>query len=120
MDTIRVLGMVFAACHGVHPCEKAAPQRFEVDVELVRDLSRAAAGDRLEDTVNYARIVSAVREVMEGEPVNLLEHLAGAIIGRIGEFAPGSRVTVRIRKPGAPLEVPFRTVEIELNREVGT
>ncbi len=117
MDCIRVLGMAFSARHGVHSWEKSAPQRFEVDVELERDLSTAAVSDRLEDTVNYGSIVAVVRSVMEGEPVNLLEHLAGSIAGRVGELATGSRVTVRVRKPGAPLEVPFRTVEIELVRE---
>jgi len=113
------MGMVFSACHGVHPWEKAAPQRFEVDVEVDRDLSRAAVSDCLEDTLNYAHIVALTREVVEGESVNLLERLAGKIVDRVREFAPGSRVTVRVRKPGASLEVPFRTVEIELTGEGG-
>jgi dihydroneopterin aldolase len=118
MDSIRVLGMTFAACHGVHPEEKAAPQRFEVDVEIVRDLSVAAKSDCLDDTVDYSRIVSIVRDVMEGETCNLLERLAGKIIERLAEYVRGANVMVYIRKPGAPLAVPFRTVEIKLEREL--
>lgn len=118
MGVIRVKGLKFSARHGVHPEEKSIPQAFEVDVEVSMNLSLPAAGDRIEDTVDYGRIVSVVREVMEGESCNLLERLAGKIIGRIEALAPGGAVTVRVRKPGAPLPVPFDTVEVELRSEV--
>ncbi len=117
MGVIRVLGMEFVACHGVHPEEKTKPQRFEVDVEISLDLSSSSASDCLEDTVDYSRIVSSVREALEGEPCNLLERLAGKILDRIAEFAPGGNATVRVRKPNAPLSTPFRTVEVELEKE---
>jgi len=110
--------MTFAACHGVHPGEKTTPQRFEVDVEIIRDLSAAARSDQIEDTVDYSRILESVRTVMEGCPRNLLERLAGDIIEQLTAFVGDARVIVRIRKPGAPLTAPFQTVEIELEREL--
>jgi dihydroneopterin aldolase len=117
MGVVRVMGLKFSAAHGVHPEEKTIPQAFEVDVEVAMDLSRSAADDRLEDTVDYGRIASAVREVMEGESCSLLERLAGKIVERIRVLAPGGEVTVRVRKPGAPLPIPFDTVEVELRSE---
>jgi dihydroneopterin aldolase len=104
----------FTASHGVLPEEKTRPQLFEVDVELFRDLSTPAASDRLEDTVDYSRIASLVQEVMNGESCNLLEHLAGKITDALRTFAGEGRIVVRIRKPNAPLPVPFKTVEVEM------
>lgn len=118
VDAIRVLGLRFMARHGVHPEEKALPQPFEVDVEVRRDLSLPAGSDRLDDTVNYSRIVSVVREVMEGETCNLLERLAGKIMENLSLFITEGTVTVRVRKPRAPLPVPFHTVEIQLQCEM--
>jgi 7,8-dihydroneopterin aldolase/epimerase/oxygenase len=118
VDTIRVLGLQFMARHGVHPEEKTLPQLFEVDVEVCRDLTIPAGSDRLDDTVNYSRIVSAVRTVMEGEPCNLLERLAGKIIENLSVFITEGTVTVRVRKPRAPLPIPFHTVEIQLHCEM--
>ena len=112
---IRILGMRFAARHGVYPEERALPRPFEVDVEVTGDFTRPARTDDLADTLDYGRIAAAVREVMEGEPAGLLERLAGAIIERIRPLAPkGGMVTVRVRKTCAPLDVAFDTVEVEL------
>jgi len=118
VGTIRVKGLRFYAGHGVHPEERISPQPFEVDVEVTMNLAVPAKDDRIEDTVDYGLIVSAVREVMEGESCNLLERLAGKIIERITALAQGGMVTVRVRKPGAPLSVPFDTVEVELRSEM--
>jgi dihydroneopterin aldolase len=114
MDVIRVLGLKFMAIHGVLPEEKTIPQPFEVDVELYRDLSKAAASDHLDDTVDYSRIVSGVEEVMRGETCNLLERLAGKIIETLRTRVGEGRLIVRIRKPNAPLTVAFNTVEVEM------
>ncbi len=118
MDAIRVLGLQFMALHGVHAEEKTLPQPFEVDVEVHRDLSVPAASDRLEDTISYSRIVDAVRTVMEGASCNLLERLAGKIMENVSGFVTEGIVTVRVRKPRAPLTVPFHTVEIQLQCEM--
>ena len=83
MDAIRILGLKFTVSHGVHPEEKARPQLFEVDVEIFRDLTKPAASDRIEDTVDYSQVVSSVQEVMKGETCNLLERLAGKILNAL-------------------------------------
>jgi len=118
--SIRVKGLLFAGRHGVLPEEKTLPQTFEVDVEVIRDLTLPAETDRIEDTVNYSHITALVREVVEGEPCNLIERLAGNIMNRVATIVPDGEIIVRVRKPNAPLGVQFDTVEVELRQTVTT
>ena len=117
-DTIRIIGLKFAARHGVLPEEKNLLQPFEVDVEIKRDLSVPAESDHIDDTVNYSLIVSRVQEVMNGDHCALLEKLAGKIIDKICALIDEGEVTVRVRKPRAPIGIQFDTVEVELQRTV--
>ena len=117
-DSIRIIGLKFAAMHGVLPEEKNLLQPFEVDVEVKHDLSVPARSDRIEDTVNYSLIVSRVQEVMNGDHCSLIEKLAGKIIDKVCALIEEGEVTVRVRKPRAPIEIQFDTIEVELKRTV--
>ena len=117
-DTIRILGLMINARHGVRDEEKTLTQPFEVDVEVKRDLSCAAKSDKLEDTLDYSLVVSVVNDVMNGEQCHLIERLAGLILDRLCDLLDEGEVIVRVRKPRAPIEVPFKTVEVELKREI--
>ncbi|MFC1528848.1 dihydroneopterin aldolase [Candidatus Latescibacterota bacterium] len=117
-DTIRILGLQLNARHGVRHEEKTLTQPFEIDVEITSDLSGAAASDKLEDTIDYSFVVSVVKDVIQGDHCCLIERLAGLIIDRLSEEINEGEITVRVRKPRAPIEVPFKTVEVELRREI--
>jgi 7,8-dihydroneopterin aldolase/epimerase/oxygenase len=117
-DSLRVLGLTFYARHGVRPEELTMAQPFEVDVEVNRDLSHAAKTDKLEDTVNYSDIVTIVKEIINGSQCRLIEKLAGSILDRICGIISEGEVVVRVRKPRAPISTYFRTIEVELRREV--
>ena len=102
-DRIVLRGLRFFGYHGVNPEEQKLGQRFQVDLTLWADLSRAAASDDLADTISYAAVYEAARVVMEGAPSRLLEHAAG----RIGTALLGDtrveRVRIRILKLGPPI-----------------
>jgi dihydropteroate synthase len=115
-DRIRLIGLRFEAPHGVLAAERDAAQRWEVDVELTADAASAAAADVLSATVDYALVYEAARDVVEGEPVQLVETLAERIAARVLERLGVDAVTVRVRKPDAPLPGPFATVEVEVRR----
>ena len=117
-DTIRVIGLKFAAMHGVLPEEKKLLQPFEVDVEIIRDLSVPAESDCLDDTIIYSNIVSAVSEVINGKQFSLIEKLAGLIIDKISVLVGEGEVIVRVRKPRAPIGIPFDNIEVELQRTI--
>ena len=118
-DRLSLLGMRFEARHGVHSWEKETAQPFEIDLVLRADLSGAAEGDRLEATVDYGALFDLVRGIVEGPPRDLIEALAGAIARAVlaaTDPALVEVVEVRVRKPKAPIDGAFDTVEVALTR----
>jgi 7,8-dihydroneopterin aldolase/epimerase/oxygenase len=115
-DKIILKNMVFRGRHGVHLAERELGQRFEVDVELSLDLSRAMASDALTDTVDYGKAYAVVREEVEDHQYLLLEALAGAIVRRLLDDLPVRGVLVRVRKPQVPLHGILAYAAVEIQR----
>jgi dihydroneopterin aldolase len=115
-DRILLEGMVFEGTHGALPEEQLAPQPFEVDVELAMNLQPAGRSDDLEQTVDYARVHDACRQIVESARFNLVEAIAEAIAHEILAGFPVQEVTVRVRKPKVQLGGPVRGVGVEIRR----
>jgi dihydroneopterin aldolase len=121
-DRIVLADMAFFGRHGVSDDERSADQEIDVDVELEVDLAQAGASDELADTVNYSRVFDACREIVEGRSFKLLEAIGQAIASRVlTDFARVDAVTVRVRKPGVPIDgrIEYAGVSIERRRERG-
>ena len=119
-DRIILEGMRFYGFHGVNPEERVLGQEYLVDLTVELDLGSAGRSDRLDDTISYARIYRAVREVMEGEPRNLLEAAAQSIADRVLAEFPVDSVVVRVKKPHPPIRgsvIESATVEIFRRRQ---
>jgi 7,8-dihydroneopterin aldolase/epimerase/oxygenase len=120
-DRIRLAGMVFLGHVGAGDEERADAQEIEVDVELELDLEPAGASDDLAQTVNYSRVFDACREIVEEGTFHLLEAVATSIAVRVlADFGAVDGVTVRVRKPGVPIDgrLDYAGVEIERQRGV--
>jgi dihydroneopterin aldolase len=118
-DRLTLRGMRFIARHGVHPEEKAQPQRFEVDLVLHADLARPAETDALDDTIDYSALRELVAAIVNGPSFDLIEALAGAIARAVlaaTDAALVDAVEVRVRKPDAPIDGDLDTVEAALFR----
>lgn len=116
-DVIRLRNAVFYAYHGVLTDEQNLGGKFEVDVDLHGDLSRGAKSDHLRDTVDYTKVYEAIRASVMGKKYFLLEALGETIARSIlRDFRTISMVTVRVRKPGAPIKGVVDTVEVEVTR----
>ena len=76
MDKITLKGMEFYARHGAMKEEQILGQKFTVDITMYLSLDKAGADDDLEKTVNYAKVYSFCRKIVEGAPVRLIERLA--------------------------------------------
>lgn len=117
-DRLSLLGMRFLGRHGVLPEEKVTAQPFEVDLVLHADLAQAAERDDLAATVDYAALFDLVRAIVEGTTRDLIEALAGAIASAVLGATPPEvdAVEVRVRKPEAPIDGTFDTVEVSILR----
>lgn len=116
-DIIRLKNAVFYAYHGVLSDEQSLGGKFEVDVELHCDLRKGASSDHLKDTIDYERVYECVRTSVMGQKHFLLESLGQAIVdGLFASFRQVKGVTVRVRKPNAPVKGVIDTVEVELVR----
>jgi dihydroneopterin aldolase len=114
-DKITLSGLRARGRHGVYEFERASGQEFVVDVVLELDLAPAAASDDVRDTVHYGELATKVIALIEGEPVNLIETLAGRIAGKCLEYV--QKVTVTVHKPQAPIPHEFADVAVTVTRE---
>ena len=115
-DRITLTGIAGYGYHGVFPEERASGQPFVVDLVCELDLSGAAAGDDLGQTVDYGGLAQAVVADIERDPLNLIEALAERIAGTCLSHQAVQRVKVTVHKPNAPLPVPVADVAITLTR----
>lgn len=107
--------MSFQGRHGVRPAERENAQEFKIDIEVESALSKAGQTDRLQDTVDYTRLRSIAREVIEGPSAKLLETLAGRIADRVLEVPRVGAVSVRISKRPASME-PIEAAAVHIYR----
>ena len=103
-DRIHLKGMVFYGHHGVTPEEQALGQRIEVELEVEADLETAALEDDPQQTIDYGDLYRITREVVEGDPVRLLETIAQRVADRVQDEYDVGAVWVKVMKPGAPID----------------
>ena len=104
-DQIFLEGITFYGYHGVNPEERILGQRFTIDLAITVDLHRAGTSDDLRDTVSYSDLYKRVRQIVEGEPRNLIETVAETIAASVlASYAAVSHVAVTVRKPTPPLK----------------
>jgi 7,8-dihydroneopterin aldolase/epimerase/oxygenase len=100
---VELAGLEIPGRHGATPEEHERDQPFLYDLELELQEPKA---DRLEETVDYRKVVELVREVSASEERQLLEALAAAVADALMERFPLERARVRVRKPEVRLEAP--------------
>jgi dihydroneopterin aldolase len=116
-DRIEIKGVSDFGFHGVLEQERRNGQEFRVDVVLFLDLSGPSITDELEETINYASVCMAISEEIKGEPVALIERLAGRISERLFEdFLILRKVEVTVHKPFAPVEQDFSDIFVTIER----
>jgi len=119
-DRIALTGLRVRGHHGVFDFERADGQDFVVDVELEFDTRPAAASDELTDTVHYGELAEALAAVIAGDPVNLLETLAGRLAAVCLADPRVAAATVTVHKPQAPIPLQFADVAVTIRREAST
>jgi dihydroneopterin aldolase len=116
VDRIRISGLRELGVHGVLPEEQVRPQPFEVDVELLVDVSVAGASDDLDDTVDYSAVCEAVSRVVSSEQYRLLERLASRIAEVCRSDPRVVSAIVEVRKLHPPVRAMLDYVAVRVER----
>ncbi|KAH7512268.1 hypothetical protein FEM48_Zijuj12G0072500 [Ziziphus jujuba var. spinosa] len=116
-DKLILRGLKFHGFHGVKPEERKLGQKFLVDVDAWMDLHPAGLSDRLSDTISYTEIYRIVKEVIEGQPHNLLESVAQLIASTtLTRYPQISAVRVSVGKPHVSVQGPLDCLGVEIHR----
>jgi len=115
-DRITLTGVRAVGHHGVYPDEKRDGQEFVVDATLSLSLRRAAETDDVADTVHYGELAERLVEIVEGDPVDLLETLAQRLADAVLADERVDAVTITVHKPQAPITVAFGDVAVTISR----
>ena len=117
MDKIELTGMEFIGYHGCLPEERLSGQPFIVDAVMYLSLQEAGKSDDLGKTVNYAEVFEKVREIVEGEPLNLIEAVAERIAAAVlSDFPLVAKVEITLHKPEAPIKGLFKYAAVTVER----
>lgn len=115
-DRITLLGLEAHGHHGLFREERLDGQKFILDVELTLDLSVAAVSDDISETVNYGELADRLVEIVEGEPVNLIETLAARLLQVCLADLRVAAAVVTVHKPQAPIRHMFHDVAVTMRR----
>ena len=115
-DRLCVLGIEAVGHHGVFDFERRDGQVFKVDLSLGIDTRPAALSDDLQDTVDYGSLVTAVKQAIEHDPVDLIEKLAQRIADICLADPRVEWTEVTVHKPDAPIEATFSDVALTIHR----
>lgn len=115
-DQMEICGLRVQAHHGVFEHERRDGQPFLIDVVLDVDTQIAARSDDLDDTIDYAQLVTAVAELVRSTQYHLLEALAAHVAEHLLRIRRVAAVSVRITKPDVELPEEVEAVSVRVHR----
>ena len=101
MDKIFLEDMRVETVIGIWEWERKIRQTVAIDLEMSADISKAAASDEVEDTLNYKSVAKRVQAFVGESSFQLVETLAEKIAAIILDEFDVDWVRVRVNKPGA-------------------
>lgn len=116
-DEIRIRDLEVYAYHGVYPKERECGQTFFVNATLYTDTHKAGLEDKLELSTNYGDVCLFISQWMKENTYQLLEAVAEKLSKAILlKYDLISSVDLEIKKPEAPIELPFGCVSVKIHR----
>lgn len=117
MDEIRIENLEVYAYHGVYQEETEKGQPFFVNAVLYTDTTPAALTDELTLATNYGDVCHFISEWMKEHTCQLIETVAENVAREILLRYPLIlEVDLEIRKPKAPIGLPFGCVSVKIHR----
>ncbi|MFL6617039.1 MAG: dihydroneopterin aldolase [Povalibacter sp.] len=117
MDKIFLSALNVECIVGIWEWERRVKQTVIIDIEMAADIRRAAASDRIEDTVDYKRVAKRLLAFVGDSQFKLVETLTERIAQLIVTEFSVSWVRVRLNKQGAIRGAKDVGIEIERRPE---
>ncbi|MBV9278186.1 MAG: dihydroneopterin aldolase [Candidatus Eremiobacteraeota bacterium] len=99
MDVIELRGIRAFGKHGASEAERSQEQPLDIDMRVEMDLSVAASSDRLESTLDYAKLCERIIARVRQRSYRLLERLAAELLDVAFADVRVAAAEVAIAKP---------------------
>lgn len=117
MDQIRIDNLCVFAHHGVFETETKEGQNFYVNAILYSDLQSAGKTDDLDASTDYGKVCEYISVFLKENTYQLLEAAAHHLAeGLLITFPKIKSLSLEIRKPQAPIPLPFESVSVKIDR----
>ena len=101
MDMIYLHDLRIDTIIGVYDWERQVRQTVVLDLDLAADVARAAATDRIEDTINYKAVAKRIIGFVSAGEFQLVETLAERVANIVLEEFGVVWLRLRVNKKGA-------------------
>ncbi|WP_027798147.1 dihydroneopterin aldolase [Paraburkholderia dilworthii] len=116
MDIVFIENFIGQTIIGIDSSELHVPQSVRMNLAIGVPAIRACTTDRIEDTINYAAVRSALHALLDSHDVRLLEALAEAVARLLINDFGAHWVRVALAKPAKFDDVAAVGVQIERQR----
>ncbi|MBD5487680.1 MAG: 2-amino-4-hydroxy-6-hydroxymethyldihydropteridine diphosphokinase [Lachnospiraceae bacterium] len=117
MDQIIIENLRVYAHHGVYREENEKGQNFYITAVMETDTRNAGTLDDLDLSTNYGEVCMFMNDFVAEHTYKLIETVAEKTAEAVLlKFPLIRRVTLEIRKPEAPIPLPFESVSVKIVR----
>lgn len=117
MDQIIIENLQIYAYHGVYREENEKGQNFYINAVLDTDTRNAGTLDDLDLSTNYGEVCTFLNQYITGHIYKLIETVAEKTAEAVLlKFPRIRRITLEVRKPEAPIALPFESVSVKITR----
>jgi dihydroneopterin aldolase len=116
---VEVNGLSLYTHLGVTAAEREVGQRLVLDIRLEVGETDATVTDRVEDTVDYAKVCEVAALLGTQRSDRTLERFCTVIADRLLRDFEAQAVSVKASKPEPPIALPVEDVAVEVWRERG-
>lgn len=120
MDTIFISELRIETRIGIYAQELQVPQTVQLDLEIGLRGKHATDSNRIEDTIDYAKVVAAIKKLFAEQHFSLLEQAAESIASMvIKDFgAPWLRISIAKLAPLAGVKKLGISIERGTKKDV--
>lgn len=101
MDIVYIRDLKIDTIVGIYDWEREVKQTVSLDVEMAHDISKAAATDNIEDTLNYKAVADRLMAFIGDSEFLLVETMAERCAEIIQQEFSVPWLRLRVSKPGA-------------------